>query len=513
MGWFSLPPPDAKVDDWHVSPSIDIAAYAFSWLWILIPLAFLGPTRADYVGVYILILAATDVHRHYNFPYVYADSQVRAQYPLRFFLFPGLLLALFVASPWLASLKVFLSTSQVAAAAAWVVVLFQVLRRDGSEEAPDLRTLATAVIPLVAGATALSLWGPSIDGRLGAATWWFAGALLAATYLDFDLRRRRARAREHGPKSSQPGAGAPARRRRLFVAPALVLLLLAVATIWGPGIDAAQRHGGFRLRHVLNTVAVLAFLWNVWHVYAQKYGILRMYNAKAAALNGSRSPADKVAGWTDRMLVFAWVPLYFAWLGPAHQDTLRQYFPKARRVLPTAIDTLESIAWFTLPLCIGFLVVAVVVWIWHERKVFGLGSLPRLWMATGTFCLGAAFLLFDPVKAYLAFSFSHAVEYMVFVWAFQRRRYATPLPHQPLLQRILTRPWLAYLGFTVVLGASFVFLKYYGRFIFVDQPRPEFLGYRTSHWIGFWGIYQSMVHFYWDGFLWKMRLRTVRDTI
>ena len=32
-------------------------------------------------------------------------------------------------------------------------------------------------------------------------------------------------------------------------------------------------------------------------------------------------------------------------------------------------------------------------------------------------------------------------------------------------------------------------------------------------WLLYWGIYQSMVHFYFDGFLWKMRKKSVRANI
>ena len=52
--------------------------------------------------------------------------------------------------------------------------------------------------------------------------------------------------------------------------------------------------------------------------------------------------------------------------------------------------------------------------------------------------LGAAFLFFDPVKVYLAFAFSHAVEYMVFVWAILRRRYAKPSKR---VEQDLLRSW------------------------------------------------------------------------
>lgn len=521
MDWFKVPSPRSTVRDWHVAPGIDVVAYALSWLWALIPLALLGPERADYVGVYVIILAATDVHRHYNFPYVYADREIRQRFPLRFLLFPGLLLLLFMASPWLSGLRVYLGAAEIGAGIAWVLVLLQLLRRDGGDDAAPVQTIFAVVGPMLALPLLLTVAEVPGPRRLGTATWWFAGALLSATYLDFELRRRLAAAREQGrdraaregeaigPAAAAAGAG----RRRLLVTPLLILALLIASTLWGPAFDASRPHGGVRVKSVLNGIAVVAFVWNVWHVYAQKYGIMRMYNAKGQTLDGARDPAAKVPGWIDRLFIFAWVPLYVAWLGPLHEDTLRRYFTKARDALPTAVDALRAVAPVTLPVAIGLLVTAVALWLVFERKVYGFRNRPRLWMAGGTFALGVAFLLFDPVKAYLAFSFSHAVEYMVFVWAFQRRRYAEPLPHEPLMQRVLRRPWLAYLGFTITLGVVFVYLKYYGRFVFADQPRPEFLGWRTSTWIGFWGVYQSMVHFYWDGFLWKMRTKDVRKTI
>ena len=65
----------------------------------------------------------------------------------------------------------------------------------------------------------------------------------------------------------------------------------------------------------------------------------------------------------------------------------------------------------------------------------------------------------------------------------------------------------------LLFGVSILLLKFWGRYIFKGDPRPEFLGYRTAYWLGFWGVYQSMVHFYFDGFLWKMRRETVRANI
>ena len=65
----------------------------------------------------------------------------------------------------------------------------------------------------------------------------------------------------------------------------------------------------------------------------------------------------------------------------------------------------------------------------------------------------------------------------------------------------------------LLLGAAFTYLKYYGRWLFPEARMPRIDGITTYEWVGYWTVYQSMVHFYFDGFLWKMRLPSVRATV
>ena len=167
----------------------------------------------------------------------------------------------------------------------------------------------------------------------------------------------------------------------------------------------------------------------------------------------------------------------------------------------------------SIPISVTFLVVALALWLRAEWRANRFRNAPRLWMFVGTNLLAVSFLVCNPVKAYLAFTFSHAVEYMDFVWAFQRRRYAREITPRPMLQRVLYHPATAYLGFTFILAGLFLYLKYWGKYIAPDFARPMLAGFKTSHWLLYWGIYQSLVHFYFDGFLWKMRSKTVRESI
>jgi hypothetical protein len=502
---FRVPEPDEKVVGWHVSPLIDLSAYSLGWIFVLVPLLMLGPQRTDYVFWYLLTIGLTDLHRHFGLPYVYLDSDVRRRYPARFWLFPALLLVAWAASPWLDNAQLQLSIPGVFALAGLVLLLLQILRRDGGEAAVPVETLVRVLGLSMGTAAILHVWGSSFALGFDSAWWWLAAALFASTWFDWQRTRQRTQKPETEP--GPPGEVAIATEG----APAFTVSMGILALIGAALVLDRFRPASLDLADVLAIVAVFTALWNFWHVYMQKYGIMRMYSAKARG----RFDGDiaEVPGWADRALVLSWLPLYFAYLGPLYRQVAVDYFDDAKAVLPGFIDLLEQAMPVTVPLALALVLIVHGLWLRNEWRANRLRCAPRLWMAAGTTGLAVCFFVFDPVKVYLAFAFSHALEYCVFVWAFQRKRYQQPLAHDPLLGRLLRRPLLFYVGMIAVFAVAFVLLKHWGRLIMPDAARPELFGYRTAYWLGFWGVYQSMVHFYFDGFLWKMRLPSVRANI
>lgn len=473
----SLPDARSSAPRWHISPLVDLCAYAFSWVWILLPLAFSGNERADYLVLWILILTVTDVHRHYGLPLVYLDREVRSRFRLRFTLFPLVMLALFGAAPFFRRFAEPLSLPWLLVIVAGVVLLVQTMRLDRDGHPPT---------PAIAWAwgTGGGLVLASLVFDVRPLGWVTLGCVLIASTLVDVLR---------------PAEGHPARKPKA-IAPAVILALLMgsmiAMRIW-PSLASLE----VKPKAILDFTAVVAGAWNIWHVYMQKYGILRMYNAK------SGNPS-KVPGWVDRGLIFGWLPFYFIWLGTTARDVLMTSFGRGRATLTPIVDAMEVLKpWLLVP-TVAVIVFTVGTFAFYEWRINRFQNAPRLLMALGTTLLSSTFLFLHPLKAYLAYAFSHGIEYMVFVWAYQRRRYADPLPHDPLLGRLLRRPLLAYAVFTLGLGALFIVLKYWGRSIFPDALQPHFIGLPTWEWIRYWTIFQSMLHFYFDGFLWKMRAPT-----
>lgn len=383
---------------WHVSPAIDMAAYHFSWLWMLVPLLLAGPEFPDaYFPLYVAVLTFGFVHRHYTLGYAYLDAEIFARHRTRFIWVPLVLAAGLLATPY----------------------------------------LLRASIP--------------------------SGALTLGEF--------------HWPESE------------------------------------------FRLKIIITSILFAAGVWNIWHTMTQKYGILRIYTAKARIETTNSGTLDTAAryegvpGWVDRFFIMGWLPLIVCYVAPRFSETVIREFNIARSFIAPMLDVLTAGQDIAVPVSIAIAGVSALTFAAFEWRTHRFRNRPRLSMGLGTCALWAGFVVFDPVKVYLAFAFSHGLEYMVFVWAFQRRRYALISGPQPLMGRILEHPWIAYPLYTLALGGLYVLLHDWKPFDFWQVPSTRVAMLKIGQWVFFWGVFQSLLHFYYDGFLWKTRFRTMTRSL
>lgn len=281
-------------------------------------------------------------------------------------------------------------------------------------------------------------------------------------------------------------------------------LLMVACIAASPFVERSGPEG----RLALGVCAGVSAAWNLWHVLMQKYGILRMYAAKSGLPLSSRTP-----GWVDRLLVFAPLPLLVAWVGPESRDAVARYFRSGRSFMPAVIDALVAFRPVLLATGMALCLAAIFLFVRAEWRSHRLTHRPRLSMALGTTLLAAAFLMVDPVKVYLAYGFSHALEYTVFVWAYLRKRYRAPLAHDPPLGRLLRRPALFYGAVLLGLGAFYALAKWWDDYFFPGDTPPMWGGVPAHRWVFYLAVFQSMTHFYFDGFLWKMRVPETRANL
>lgn len=252
---------------------------------------------------------------------------------------------------------------------------------------------------------------------------------------------------------------------------------------------------GSNLSKVAGGLVFLAVVWNVWHTYMQKFGIMRLYLAKEAAGH------PKTPGWVDKYFLMCWIPLFFSYLGPAYKSVILDRGADVGAALSVIIEFMEK--YETLLVVPSILVAAggIGLWLWYEWRTQRFRNHARLSAALGTTLASTALFWADPVKAFIAFGFSHAVEYMVFVWGFQRRFYNQPRRHPSVMQRLLTFPRAWYLSFTAIL----IVLGSIQALYIDDLNEIPFAWMTVGRWYFYYTVYESLVHFYMDGFLWKMR--------
>ncbi|MCW5828348.1 MAG: hypothetical protein KIT79_03430 [Deltaproteobacteria bacterium] len=277
---------------------------------------------------------------------------------------------------------------------------------------------------------------------------------------------------------------------------------LFLLTPWftdGSFLDIGKTNG----RLVIAGMVLFSVLWNFWHTYMQKFGIMRIYMAKDEA-----PPERKTPPWVDKLFLFCWFPLYFAWVGPRYKNLIYQNAPSMRRAIRPVIQFLETNQALMMTPGVILAAAGVGLWFWHEWRAHRLRNPARMSMGLAMLLLSTSLFWINPVKVYISFAFSHAVEYMVFVWAFQRRRYhepARPEAAPSLMARLVARPVLFYGSITFVLLIIPAIEYGWGAWFTPPVPRVTIAGVSGSNWFLMYAVYQSMVHFYMDGFLWKIR--------
>jgi hypothetical protein len=278
-----------------------------------------------------------------------------------------------------------------------------------------------------------------------------------------------------------------------------ILLLAATPVLLGLKGVAADAVGA---------VVFFSLLWNFWHVYMQKFGILRLYQAK-----DSTPPQRQIPGWVDKYFILCWIPLYLSYLVPKYKDLILANGSDVAGPLSAIISFMEHYErWLVVPTA-AITAGGVGLWLWHEWRAHRCQNRPRLCAAAGALLLSTSMFWANPVKVYIAFGFSHAVEYMVFVWAFQRRRYCRPRPEPSLMERLLRHPRTWYLCFTAIFAAIGITQILWGESIAKGARPLELFGMTGGMWLFYYAVYESLVHFHLDGFLWKMRRPDVRANI
>lgn len=223
-------------------------------------------------------------------------------------------------------------------------------------------------------------------------------------------------------------------------------------------------------------LAGLSVAWTMYHTIAQKFGLLRVYAAKAGY--GRR--------WVDLGFVWSWLALVVFVVYLRERSGVLPQFAFGRQVLALLephLALVEVGRYLALAAVILFTTLFLVDELRNRHRL----SLGRVIFALSTVGLYALFFR-SLVAAYIAFGFSHALEYVVFVNAFTRAKYERLPSNRSLVARAVRRYWVVVPTVTAMLALF------------------SYLGLRWDEkWFGVYIVGSSFLHFVYDGLIWKVR--------
>jgi hypothetical protein len=267
------------------------------------------------------------------------------------------------------------------------------------------------------------------------------------------------------------------RRARDFVlAPLLVFAAVGVC----------RGTGGMTWKVLLVTVGV----WNVWHTLMQRFGILRIYAGKAGHGLQERSHGrrDLALLWGSVIFV-SWLTLLLRAATFAGQANARLLLRVVRPL------TSGTGAWLVLAVLAVAWSAVLIFWLRHElRADLSLRErLPRWCFLASTLALLAVFVVHGPIVGYLCFGVAHALEYVAFVHHFGQQKFAQN-GAAGLTPSLLRRPLVAAPLLIGVLLTAFILLS--------DSRGADLY---LVYYLG-----TSLLHFLFDGWIWKVRRPEVR---
>jgi hypothetical protein len=259
-------------------------------------------------------------------------------------------------------------------------------------------------------------------------------------------------------------------RIRFIVAP---LALLAVC-VWSSVYN-------------IQAIQLVALSWGIWHGMMQTYGFCRIYDAKASGKAAARAR-------TDLGLCFAWF-LGAVLLSPMRFRTcLDLYYESGGPVVPPALIVyLQSGVVFVLAA-----VTAVFLWRqWRDWQTASVVSPIKITLLVSS--IGFWWYCNNGVQNILVgialFEVFHDVQYLAIVWIYNRMRVERDESIRGFMRFVFRRSG-SLIGVYVGLVLAYGSIAFTTSSVSIEAIKHVLIGVVTA---------SALLHFYYDGFIWKVR--------
>ncbi|HEU0208845.1 MAG TPA: tetratricopeptide repeat protein [Candidatus Udaeobacter sp.] len=267
-------------------------------------------------------------------------------------------------------------------------------------------------------------------------------------------------------------------RWRFILAPIFLVAVCAAFSLWS-----------------LQGIVLVAFLWGVWHGMMQTYGFCRIYDAKVGSF------AD-----ITRRVDFALCAIWFATavlLSPQRMtDTLETYYSAGGPLIPPSLLRAMQQGLLTLAVLASAVFLANFIWMWSNGKrpspvklVLLITSISFWWYCNN--------IVASVLVGIALFEVFHDVQYLSLVWIYNRKRVESDSSIGGFMRFVFRRSGAlvgVYVGLVLAYGGMSLSKSYIG----IDAVKRILTGVVTA---------SALLHFYYDGFIWKVREKSTRQSL
>ncbi len=242
-------------------------------------------------------------------------------------------------------------------------------------------------------------------------------------------------------------------------------------------------------------IVLIVFLWGVWHGMMQTYGFCRIYDAKMGSFAA-----------LSRRLDFATCGIWFAAAvilsPPRMTDALEGFYASGVPfIAPAAIHALQQTL-LAAAIAVSIICVANFAWMWMAGKRQNPVKLALLVTSISFwwYCNNGVTNILAGIALFEVF---HDVQYLSLVWIYNRNRVEKDSNIGGFMRFVFRRSG-SLIGLYIGLVFAYGSLGYLNSHIGLETVKRVLTGVVAA---------SGLLHFYYDGFIWKVREKSTRQSL
>ena len=245
----------------------------------------------------------------------------------------------------------------------------------------------------------------------------------------------------------------------------------------------------------LKGIILIVFFWGVWHGMMQTYGFCRIYDAKTGSFAA-----------LTRRLDFATCATWFAaavLLSPQRMaDTLETYYASGGPFIPPSLlhNAQQIILGLAIAVSVLFLFNFFRMWVEGKRPNPVKLALLTTTIAYWWYCNNGVANILAGIALFEVF---HDVQYLSLVWIYNRNRVEKDSSIGGFMRFVFRRSG-ALVGVYIGLIFAYGSIAYFNAHLEIETVKRVLTGIVAA---------SGLLHFYYDGFIWKVRERSTRENL